>query len=754
MMNPALPYSGSPIVQEDEDIDFKSYLDTIFDSRRLILVTALVISLISVGYALVAKPIYEANMLIHVEGDSAKEAKNILGEMGSLFEYKTASTAEMELLRSRLVVSRAIDDLHLYIKVHPKYFPVVGAWIAKGSKTLSTPGIFGYGGYVWGAEKADVSLFNVPDALQNLEFYLFADSNGGYSVVQKDKNIEFTGKVGAPVSVETEFGNIEIQVDKIVAKPGAKFSLTRLSRLGLIEDIQAGLVIAEQGKQSGIITADLQGNDAQGTAGILSEIGTEYMNQNAARKTEEAKKSLAFLDKQLPELKAELEASEAKLNQFRNTHGTIDLGEEAKLSLQQSATAKLKKMDLLQKRTELLTRFTPNHPVMIGIDNQIAQINIELRDSAEHIKTLPLLEQDILRLNRDVKVNTDLYTALANTAQQLRMITVGKGSNVRLVDMPMVPEKPISPNRPKIIALGLLGGLAFGLMLAFIRKAMKGVVSDPHEIEKILGLPVYATIPHSRMQKELFSDVTGKSKSLPLLAKVSSTDIAIESLRSFRAALQHQLSRSKNNIVLIAGPTAGMGKTFVSVNLAAIMASSGKRVLLIDGDFRNGHLHRYFERGRQNGLSDYIQAGTRLDQIIHRNVIENMDFISTGTLAPNPSELLLRPALGTLLQSLSSMYDLILIDASPILPVADTLILGAHAGSIYIITRAGTTTPGEVAESVKRLHQAGLAPKGVLFNDIQARPGRYGYGYGYTYGRYRHTQQQITERPLIEATTV
>ena len=238
-------------------------------------------------------------------------------------------------------------------------------------------------------------------------------------------------------------------------------------------------------------------------------------------------------------------------------------------------------------------------------------------------------------MNRDVKVNTDLYTALLNTAQQLRMITVGKGSNVRLVDAPMMPEKPISPNRPKIMAIAILAGLLLGVLTAFVKKAFRGAIDDPQEIEKMLGVPVYASIPHSKMQKELLEEATGKSKKLPLLARISSTDIAIESLRNFRAALQFSLSRSKNNIVVIAGPTAGMGKTFVSVNLAAIMAASGKKVLLIDADFRNGHLHRYFDLDRKMGIR--LCSGTsRLDQIVHHNMIENMDFISTGGLPPDP----------------------------------------------------------------------------------------------------------------------
>ena len=751
MMNPAFQLPGPATVQQDEETDIRSYIDTILDNRRLVIIVALVVSLAGIGYAFLAKPVFESNLVVQVEESTNKEAKNILGEMNSMFDYKTAATAEIELLHSRLVVSRAIDNLRLYVNVRPKYFPLIGSWIAKRSKEISNPGVFGRGGYVWGAEKMDVSTFNVPDALLNSRFVLTVENNGEYRLQEEGKNIDLQGKVGTPLSEQTDLGTIELNVDKIDAKPGAQFYLSRSSRLTTIEEIQKRLTVAEQGRQSGVLSATLQGSDPIVVSSVLNEIGKEYLRQNAERKTEEANKALVNLNKQLPELKQQLEESEAKLNQFRNTHGTIDLGEEAKLSLQQAAAAKLKRIDLQQKRTELLGRFTTAHPAVIAVDSQIREIDAELKRVNDHVKTLPLLEQDILRLSRDVKVNTELYTALLNTAQQLRVLTAGKGSNVRLVDTAMVPEKPVTPDRPKVIAISILLGLFLGIVAAFIRKTLRGGIEDAAEIERMLGVPVYATIPHSKMQQDMFNEITSRSKRLPLLARVSSTDIAIESLRTFRAALQHQMAHAKNNIVLIAGPTPGMGKTFVSVNLAAIQAASGKRVILIDADFRNGHLHRYFELGRQNGLSDCIMGSRRLDQIIHRGVMENMDFIPTGSLPSSPSELLLHPNLEAILKSLASGYDMVIIDAAPILPVADTLIIGAHAGSIYVMTRAGVTTPGEISEAMKRLHQAGLSPKGVVFNDIQVRPGR--YGYGYKYGKYRHSQYLLNDQQLIEATS-
>ncbi|HYC42460.1 MAG TPA: polysaccharide biosynthesis tyrosine autokinase [Noviherbaspirillum sp.] len=750
MMNQSIPLLTGPARPQENEAELSTYLDVLWENRWLIATITLVATLLGAAYAFLTTPVYQANMLIHVEEEGPSKSQNIVGDLQSMFDVKTSALAEMELLQSRLVVSRATDNLRLYINAGPKRLPVIGNWLAERNKELSTPGLFGWGGYTWGAEKIDVAVFNVPEALLNREFSLIAQPNGEFRLLQQEQGIDLKARVGETAIFELPKGTIEIRVNQLEGKPGAEFLMSRSSRLATIEGIQNSMKVEELGgKQSGVIGASLRGDDPRMVHTVLNEISKEYVRQNSARKTEEAEKSLAYLNKQLPEIKGQLEQAEAKYNAFRNQNGTVDLGEESKLTLQQSSAAKLKKMELQQKKIELLARYTDEHPAVQGIDSQLKEINGQISAMNDHIKQLPSLEQNLLRLQREVKVNTELYTALLNTSQQLRLITVGKVSNVRLVDSPMLPEKPVKPNRPVVLALSLLAGLFLGVVAAFFRKSLAGAVDSPEEVEQIAGVPVYATIPHSKKQRELYQQVSAKHQKVPLLANVSSTDVAVESLRNFRTALQFSMPQFKNNIVLITGATPGMGKSFVSANLAAIMAATGKKVLLIDADLRNGLLHLYFGFGRHDGLSDAIAGARRLDQVIHHGVIENMDFITTGTLPQHPSELLLRTNFGAFLQELSARYDLVLIDAPPILAVADTMIIGSHCGAIYIMTRAGVTTPGEINESMKRLAQAGLEAKGVLFNDLKVRPGR--YGYGYTYGKYGYNQRPSGNTPLIEA---
>lgn len=723
----AAPAAARHEVYADEPgVDLKRYLNTLYDSRWLIGGITALITFLAVLYALVAKPVYEADLTIHVEEESPNASKNILSEASSLFETKKAAIAEMELLRSRMVVSRAVDNLQLYIEVNPKYFPIAGFWFAnQNSNALSEPGLFGYGGWVWGGERAVVSVFEVPESWLNREFTLTAKGNNRYRFSGGGQRLAFEGTVGQRNRVPTPEGVVEIKVDQVFAKPGAVFLIKRKSRLSVIQTIQTALVISEQGKQSGVIEVKLQGENPKRINSLLTEVGREYMRQNLARKTEEAEKSLAFLNQQLPILKRKLEQSEDRYNQFRNSHGTVDLREEARMSLERAAAARARRVDLIQKKSELLSRFTEDHPVIVAINRQRKELDAEIEEINARIRTLPVLEQDEARLTRDIKVNTDLYTALSNTAQQLRLISVGRVSNVRMIDAPMAPEKPVRPNRPVIVVLAALIGLFLGVLAAFARKAKSGGMDEPHQVERLLGARVvYATIPHSMIQEKLTRRARDDEGAMPLLAQVMPEDPAIESLRSFRAALQFAMPHFKNNIVMFAGATRSLGKSFVSANFAAVMAAAGKRVLLIDADFRNGHLHHYFGLTRERGLSQAIAGAVRVEDIIHHGVIENLDFIATGPQPPNRSEFLVHLNFSAILEAVRTNYDLVLIDTPPILQVADALIIGSHVGAVFLLARARVTNNVELIESIKRLNHAGLSPKGVLFNDMTPGIGR------------------------------
>jgi tyrosine-protein kinase Etk/Wzc len=288
-------------------------------------------------------------------------------------------------------------------------------------------------------------------------------------------------------------------------------------------------------------------------------------------------------------------------------------------------------------------------------------------------------------------------------------------------------------------------GLLAGLGLAFLRNSLRSGIKNAEALEHSLGLHVFATIPLSAAQAQLDADAQGKKPGTHLLAALKPNEAAIESLRSLRTALQFAMLDAANNIVLISGPTPGIGKSFTSANFAAVLAAAGKRVVLVDADMRKGHVHQFFGLERGTGLSELIAGTQSLAKVIHTAVAPGLDFLSTGTMPPNPAELLMSPSAQDLLKTLSAQYDMVLIDTPPVLAVSDTAILAPQAGTTFLVVRANVSSLGEVQEATKRLQQSGVTVKGVIFNGLDISKRRYGYGsgygYGYKYKRYGYRYQ-------------
>jgi tyrosine-protein kinase Etk/Wzc len=743
-VEPNLLLSQQPLPDDGDgdEINLLELLDVVLDNRWLIAAVTALALLVGGTYAFLSTPVYEANTLIQVEeSKGGGAATSALGEAASLFEIRSPATAEMEILRSRLVVGQAVQNLQLDLSITPKYLPLIGGWLARRATAPSDPGFLGMAGYVTGNESLKVGVFELPRQFEGERFSVVINAKG-YELLSPDGETLATGSFGTEASFVIGGQKGQVLITEAVANPGAQFYLKRFSRLEVVEKLQSSLGIVEKGRQSGVIRTSLTGTEPTKIALTLNEIATLYVRQNVARKAAEAEKTLGFLGTQLPQLRTQIEESETRFNQFRNRNSAFDLGTEAKLVLEQSVKLQTSLLELQQKRKELETRFTAQHPSIQTIDAQINSINAELAAVGGRVKAFPNVEQDLLRLTRDLKVNTELYASLLNSSQQLQLVKEGKVGNVRIVDVAAVPEVPVKPQRLTVLALAAALGLLAGVALAFLRNSLRPGLKDPADIEQRAGLHVFATVPHSEAQVQQARAIKIKTPGTHVLAVLAPQDPVVESLRSLRTALQFAMLDASTNVVLITGPTPGIGKSFTSVNFAAVLGAANKKVLLIDADLRKGHINQYFGQGRECGLSEVVSGSAPLADALRRNVAPNVDFLATGTLPPNPAELLMTPATQALLQQLSAQYDLVIIDTPPVLAASDTAILAPLAGAVFMVARAEVTSLGELQESTKRLAQSGVQTRGVIFNDLNTTKRRYGYGMGYKYGRYRYANYE------------
>lgn len=748
----ALATSSTPSVSvpsslrddDDDAIRLSEYLDILIDRRWLVSSVVCIAIALGIAYALLSTPIYQSNLLIQVE-DSAPDAKNFLGDTANLFDVKTPASGEIQIIRSRMIIGGAVNATRLYIDAKPRYIPIVGEWLARRAKGLSEPGFLGMSGYVSGTEAINIARFDVPPALEDQKPFIVTVRPGNrYELTHPDLAEPLIGTIGELLSREVEGGSLELIVSELAGKPGSQFVISRSSVLATTEDLQKRLQLSEQGKQSNVISATLEDSDRDRLRRTLDEIGVQYVRQNVERKAAEAEKTLEFLTSQLPEFKKQLENSEDVYANFRNKNGTIAFDEEAKEILSQAVQLQTKMLEAEQQRRELLSRFTEANPKVRVVDGQIMAFRHELGAIDRRVSAMPMLQRDALRLERDVRVNGELYKSLLNSSLQLRLVKEGKVGNVRLLDKATEPKKPVKPQKSLIVALSMVLGLFCGILLAVARSKMASGIHNPQEIEDRLGLSVYSVVPQAIEQDALLQLIATGASGAQVLAVTAPESLAIESLRNLRISLQLALLESDSNLVLVTGATPGVGKSFVSSNYAVIMAQAGKRVLLIDADLRKGHINKSFGLPRQGGLADVLAGEMACEKAVHSNILPNLDVLTTGNYPFNPANMMLSSSLGELLDEASRRYDLIVIDSPPVLVAADAAAVSAHVGAILLVARDGLTQIGELSESVKRLAHANRRVSGIVFNGMDLSRRHYG-SYGYKYGGYRYTEYKYKQ---------
>ncbi|MBR8059734.1 polysaccharide biosynthesis tyrosine autokinase [Burkholderia dolosa] len=717
---------------------YRRYWNMLYGGRRLILCTALAGALAGAIYALCARPVYRTDILFQVEqSPTEQKPASPPGDPSSVFDLKTDASTEIEVLKSRAVMARAVASTNLSVDARPHYVPLIGWRLVNAADGLSTPLP---GGYVYGTERIDVPTFDVPKRYLGKRFALVVGNGGTYTLQRTGlfgrTGPVWEGRVGQPLHVETPQGPIDVFVRDVAGEPGARFDLTRYGDEEATTWLQKNALISERGKQSNMIGVTLDGPDPVHDSRVLNAVGDAYLAQNTQRKSEAADKLIRFMDAQLPQLKAQLEAAENRFNAFRASHGTVNTSDEALALRQQSVDIETRVQTLQQRREELLTRFMPKHPAVAAVDAQLADAQRSLGTVRKQIEQLPAVEQGVLQLQRDVAVDTALYTNLLNARQQMIIARASKSGTVRIVDPAKVAELPAGPHRGMAVVASLLIGLLAGAAVVVIRQRLAGTVGDAEDIEWSVGLPVFATVPHSPASVEAGSRAKLAQRDArapaPPVAALAMDDAALESLRHFRTTLQLSMPDAPNRIVLISGPTTGVGKSFVAANLALLAGAAKRRVLLIDADLRKGSLHDRFRYSRAPGLSDAV-AGTHADdEAIRHGAAPGIDFMPMGSVVPDPGELLLQPALAALIERLAPRYDMVVIDAPPLLPVADALVLGRLAGTVFLVARSGVTTTAELDESARRLEHAHIRVRGVILNDFKGAPGRYDYGYADT----------------------
>lgn len=717
------PVINKSIAKDKDEIDLGRLFGELIDHRKLIISVTALFTLFALVYALFATPIYQADALVQVE---QKQGNAILSNLSQILPSgQPQSAPEIALLQSRMILGKTVSDLNLQAQVKQDYFPVFGRGWARllGEK----PGVINITRLYLPTRSDDV-----PEIKLTVIDYLNYEINF-------DEH-KFTGKVGKLVNDN----GISLKIDKLDAEPGTTFTISFISKLKAITELQNTFSVADLGKDTGMLTLSLMGDDPDLIRRIIDSISHNYLSQNIARQAAQDAKSLDFLNIQLPKVRNELDIAEDKLNQYRRQKDSVDLSLEAKSVLEQIVNVDNQLNELTFRESEISQLYTKEHPTYKALMEKRKTLQDEKGKLNQRVSAMPKTQQEILRLSRDVESGQAVYMQLLNRQQELSIAKSSAIGNVRIIDEAVTETKPVKPIKVIVLLVGIILGFVVSVGMVFLRVYLRRGIESPEQLEDA-GINVYASIPVSEVfaKKALQSGWKKKQQSeiQGFLAVENPADLAIEAIRGLRTSLHFAMMEARNNVLMISGASPNAGKTFVSTNLAAVIAQTGKKVLLIDTDMRKGYTHKLFNISNDNGLCDILSGKIDIVRAVKTITQGGFDFISRGVVPPNPAELLMHRRFGELIEWASRHYDIVVLDTPPILAVTDAAIIGHYAGTTLLVARFEQNTVKELEVSFKRFEQSGVIAKGCILNGVVKKASSY-YGYGYSHYGYSYTDEK------------
>lgn len=709
----------------DDEIDLRELFGLFYARKFTIISVTFLATLIGVAYALISTPIYQADALVQLEEKSGGMA--ISSDLSDLLgSTAPVSVAEIEIIKSRMVLGLVADDLNLDWSAEPKRLPVIGNFLTRYA--LPDPTLSWISSYAWHDEEILIGRLEVPEYLLDEPLVLTNLGDGAYEIDVDGHRT--SGAVGH--TVKGDALGFALLVDVLKGQVGREYIVKQASFAKVMERLRANLSISEKGKNSSILQMTMKGEDPLVAAAILDQVLDVYLLQNLARNAAEAESSLAFIRQQLPQTQEQVRLAEVALNDYKASQDSIDLSFETLAVLEQGIEIEAQLNALVLEEQELQKRYTQSHPAYQTLLDNRAQLNFRLSEIRAKSVDLPQTQQEMLRLSMDLEVAQEIYLQMVNRAQELNVLKAGTIGNIRIIDTALTQPKPIAPNKKMIVLLAAVLGGVVGVGYVLLRSFMARGVQSVEEIEA-LGISVYATIPKVRG-----GDYNGSKKrkdSFDILALRDPMNLSVEALRSLRTSLHFGMLDAKSSLCMMTSSRPGDGKSFLSVNLSVVLAQAGQNICLVDTDIRRGHLIRHFGISKTApGLTDVLAGDALIEDVIHKDEESGLYFIPSGQYPPNPSELLMHKRFGEVAEYLDKRFDMSILDVPPLLAVTDPVIIGKYAGMILFAVRYKATNIGEVKAAQKVLDINGLKVTGAILNDYDLQKSGYGYGaYNYQY---------------------
>jgi len=770
------PQPPPPSQYEIEEVHLSDYLNVLLHRRRIFLLAFLAVFLGVALYTFLMQPIYEASATLYVKDEKAGKG-GILGDLAMLSSANPVD-AEIEILKSRTNAEEVVKRLHLNWGISEKSKGLTFR-IAEFASTHKEPN---YTIELTGPDRTSVA--NADGSI--------TVGIPGFIVKNADGSVAVQGKIGERVRTQS----LTLLLDEMRGKKGDSFRLWQHNFNGSVEHLRKEVKANEVGRKTNVIKVTYNDTNPVMASAVVNTLVQAYLEQTLSFRTEEAGNTVKFVEDQLKGTREELDRSEQNLQTYKSTSGMIKLDAEAEelvrklseIEKERAAVALQRNqvefaLDAMQKarqrggvyspaafkddpligsmatkltelemqRRALVAENTERHPQVKAVQGQIDQLQNKIQSTFEttrlnltkqeasikeqiaqyeaRLGKLPEAERTQARLMRFSKVNADIYTFLLQKHEEARIAKASTISNINIVDPAIVPDKPVKPQKGKNLLLGLLVGLMVGAGAAFFTDYLDDTIKDEEEAKRALAWPLLAMIP-------AIEGTAKGSGPADLVVQTNPKSSSTEAFRGLRTAIHFSSLKRDCKVVMITSSFPGEGKTTIAANLALTFAQSGNRVLLVDCDLRRPALHKIFEHSRNPGVTEVLAGDVPLAKALHATGIDNIALLTAGTIPPNPAELLSSDSMRDLLARLRASYDIIILDAPPVIPVTDAPLLTALTDLVVVVIESGRI-PANAARRMKELLQSVQAPvAGFVLNDRTALySDTYGYyGKGY-YGR-------------------
>ena len=557
----------------------------------------------------------------------------------------------------------------------------------------------------------------------------------------------------------------------------------------LTEKFLKRIKIKEIEKDASILKVSLEGNNTIKIADFLDAFSKNYLQIGLNEKNEIATNTISFINNQLIEIRDSLSNIESVLEKFKTENPKIELSkkeygafyqiqkleeEQAILKLNNKYYISLKdylikndnienilspssmgindpllnnlilELSRLYSEFEITSQNTKSiHPAVKSLKNQITITKGKILENIENIiisselslndienrinefdkliNTLPESERKLVRIQRKYNLNETTYTYLLEKRAEASIAKAGNVADNKIIDKARLSSQdPISPNSRSIYIISIFFGIIIPGIWITAKDLLNDKINSKKDVKKLCDIPILGSITHN-------------NKGTNLVVQNHPKSAISESLRTIRTNIQYLSSDKEQKVICVSSSISGEGKSFCSMNLSSILASTNNKTILIGADMRKPKIFDDFELNNDTGLSSYLIGVSTLKEVTQKTNDENLDIIISGPIPPNPAELLEKKIMTDLLIELKKTYKYIIIDTPPIGLVTDGQILMNKSDINLLMVRQGYTTKQMVANINEITQKNNIKNLNIILNDVKSYNSKYGYQYGYGY---------------------